>query len=185
MKKLILALLCLLSATTTFAQNGLNGTWFNKETDTQKKDDKEISFTSSTTFNFNGKAYTQSSTIEVDMSFSEKDDDGTPVNGHIHIKTKASTEGQMEQNGKMLILTPGKKPKVEVESEIEGVPGGALVKTMLTNELKKELKSMLKKTQTYKLISLNDTKMILVKNLSEKEIKDGAKAEEKTFIRKK
>ena len=58
------------------------------------------------------------------------------------------------------------------------------MKPMLVNPLKKELSAELKKAQKYKVVSINETTLVLEDILSDKELKAGTKAERTTLTRK-
>ena len=130
--------------------------------------------------------FTTAFKVVVNMDFTAQDEKGEKADAVFNIEVVASVAGTLSRDGSTLILTPDakKKPSIEVNTKIEGVPGGNLIKGMIVNPIKKELSAELKKEQKYKVVSLSETTLVLEDILSEKELKSGKKAETMTLKRK-
>ena len=191
MKRTILLLASLLAcAFQALAQNTLDGTWTYTKTDKQDINEQEASGSAkmklSAIYVFSGGTFSTSMKAEVNMDFASLGSQGEATDAVFYVEVTASVKGSMAMDGSLLTLTPDakKKPDIEVFTDIKGVPGGNLMKPMLVNPLKKELSAELKKAQKYKVVSINETTLVLEDILSDKELKAGKKAERTTLTRK-
>lgn len=71
----------------------------------------------------------------------------------------ASCTGSWDNAAGQLVLTPDKKAKPKVEVKSDGFP--AILKVLLINPLKSELKKAIKETEYYKIISVSDKQLVL------------------------
>ena len=172
----------MLAVLTATAQT-INGTW----TYTDKAKDKmeeqgakgDMEMTSHVRFNFSGETFSQKVTAVATMKFKSKDKDGNPEEIDFVIEITCSNSGAMAYDGSTLVLTPakGQKPKVEVTTNMDDMPGGGIIKTMVVGPVKKSIIAELKEVQNYNVLSVTATELTLQDILTEKQIKKGAKAQ--------
>lgn len=190
MKKIILLITALLLGFAAFAQAGLDGTWYCEQKENEKADSEEatgdISMVLAVTYRFSGSSFSMDMQGRIDMDLNGKDKNGKDMNAVFLIQIDGSNSGTMARIGDTITLTPasGQKPKVNVTTDVKGVPGGGLLKTMMVGPLKKEITSSLKETESYKIISLTEKELVLEDILTQKEINKGEKVERVTFTRK-
>ena len=187
MKKIALIITALFIGFMAFAQAGLDGTWYFEE----KQNDagggnEDISMVMSVTYTFSGNTYKLGMQAQADMDLSGTDKNGKEVNAVFMIRIDGSHSGTLSRQGEIINLTPSskEKPKVEVTSDVKGIPGGGLLKNMLVAPLKKEINSVLKETESYKVISVTADELVLEEVLTDKEISKGQSPEQVTFKRK-
>ena len=190
MKKILLLISALLLGFAAFAQAGLDGTWYCEQKENEKADSEEatgdISMVLAVTYRFSGNSFSMDMQGRIDMDLSGKDKNGKDMNAVFLIQIDGSNSGTMARSGDTITLTPasGQKPKVNVTTDVKGVPGGGLLKAMLVGPLKKEITSSLKETESYKIISLTEKELVLEDILTQKEINKGEKVERVTFTRR-
>lgn len=193
MKRLILIAAGLLIGLAVSAQTSLNGTWIHEDakdvTETPEGGEggkMRMQYDAVVTFRFNGAGYSMRMTLSMDMDLSGNDKKGKPVNAVFSVKATGDVDGTMVRKGDRLTLTPdkGTKPRIEVEVDAKDVPGGGLMKSMLTGPMKKELASDLKKVQEYRIVSLTASELTLEEVLSDKDLKKGEEPETMVFRRK-
>ena len=191
MKKIALIITALLIGFMAFAQAGLDGTWYYEESQSEQKDAEgggsgDLKMVMSVTYTFSGSTYKLGMQARADMDLSGTDKNGKEVNAVFMINIDGSHYGALSRQGDIIKLVPStkEKPKVEVTTDVQGVPGGGLLKTMLVSPLKKEINSGLKETESYKVISVTETELVLGEILTDKEISKGKAPEQITFKRK-
>lgn len=190
MKRLVIVLAILLATVCASAQNSLDGTWIYIKQDNQPIREEQASGSAdmkvSAKYEFAAERFTTAFKVVVNMDFTAQDENGEKADAVFNIEVVASVAGTLSRDGSTLTLTPEakKKPSIEVNTKIEGVPGGNLIKGMIVNPIKKELSAELKKEQKYKVVSLSETTLVLEDILSEKELKSGQKAQTMTLNRR-
>lgn len=189
MKRLVIVLAILLATVCASAQNSLDGSWNYIKQDKQPINQEQASGSAdmkvSAKYQFAAERFTTAFKVVVNMDFTAQTELGEKADAVFYIEVIASVAGSLSRDGSTLTLTPDakKKPSIEVNTKIEGVPGGNLIKGMIVNPIKKELGAELKKEQKYKVVSLSETTLVLEDILSEKELKSGQKAQTMTLNR--
>ena len=94
--------------------------------------------------------------------------------------------GALSRSGDVITLTPDskKKPSVDIDARVDGVPGGGMIKNMIVSPLKKELVSELKKTESYTIVSVTESSLTLRDIPTKKEQAKGELPETVTFTRR-
>ena len=191
MKRMILMLAILLTgAFQSLAHNPLDGTWTYTKTDYRDFNEKgtvgKSDLKMSAKYVFDGDNFSTWVKAVFNMDFTTRSEQGESTDAVFYIEVIASTIGTLSYDGSTLTLTPDpkKKPQLEVNTKIEGVPGGNLVKNMVVNPLKKQLSAELKKAQNYKVVSISETTLVLENILSDKELKAGKQPERVTLSRR-
>ncbi|MBO4557985.1 MAG: hypothetical protein J5693_05205 [Bacteroidales bacterium] len=182
MKRLIVFTVMMLAVLSAAAQT-INGTWSYTDNAKDKVEEQgargDIEMTSHVRFRFNGEAFSQKVTAVATIKFKSKDKDGNPEEVDFVIEITCTHSGTLAYDGSTLVLTPakGQKPKVEVTTNMDDMPGGGIIKTMVVGPVKKSIISELKEVQNYKVLSLTDTELTLQDILTEKQIKKGVKSQ--------
>lgn len=179
MKRLVLISILMLPLV-SFAQAGLDGTWNNTTSETEKneKQKAESEITMSADYTFKGDTYSIVMHCLVNFTSLEKE-------ASLNIKVTGSHSGTLKREGDRLTLIPDKKkkPEVEVTSSADGLKGGNLVKTLLSGPLKREVSNAMKIPESYRIVSLTDTELVLEDILDPIETKRGETPEIETFTR--
>lgn len=191
MKRTILALAIMLAgAFQSLAQNSLDGTWTYTKTDNRDFNEKgtvgKSDLKMSAKYVFDGESFSTWVKAVFNMDFTACSEQGESTDAVFCIEVIASTTGTLSYDGSVLTLTPDskKKPQIEVNTKIEGVPGGNMIKGMVVNPLKKQLSAELKKAQNYKVVSISETTLVLEDILSDKDLKAGKQPERVTLTRR-
>ena len=181
----------LLAALTLSAQTtGLDGTWIFRETEnksTEQEDGKgKMDSAVTMTYHLAGDSYTLSVEATMSLEFNVTGKDGKPLSPVLHFSVSGSNAGSLGRNGDRLTLTParGRKPQVDAQADVQGVPGGNMMKSMVIGPMKKELTNELKSVRDYKIISLTPTELTLEEILTEKELRQGEKPERQVLVRR-
>ena len=168
----------MLSVVTTFAQTSLDGTWSVKQTEKEvdEKQGAESTITMIATYVFSGNSYNVNVNCVVDISFDK---------GVLNVAAVGSHSGAIERNGNELTLVPDKrkKPLVEVTTSADNVPGGGIIKSLVVGPFKREITNGLKEVENYRIVSITRNELVLEDVLTDKEIKEGTKAETITLTR--
>ncbi|MCH5173607.1 MAG: hypothetical protein J1D85_05310 [Bacteroidales bacterium] len=189
MKKAFAIFVSILMGIALFAQGSIDGTWIFSETENKAFDESggngKLNYINTMTFKFSGDGYTMKVSTSVQMDLNGEGKDGTPVNAVFNIKVSGSNGGKFSRDGNRLTLTPakGSKPQVDVDADVQGVPGGSLMKSMISGPIKKEFNEELKRVQNFRIVSLSQTELTLEDILTEKEIKKGEKPETMVLTR--
>lgn len=177
MKRLLLTLSGLLVAVLTFAQS-LDGVWTATETMDEKKDTAGVSMTMSVTgydtMEISGSSCTSKEKAVVTIIATK---DGEKVKMGATISGKVS--GTIAREGDILVFTPAKKPKPEVNVETDNLP--SVLKLLLVTPLKAEMAKDLKDPDRIRIISVTANEMVVEEILTEKEIRKGQKPERITY----
>ncbi len=191
MKRTILVLAIMLAgAFQSLAQNSLDGTWTYTKTDNRDFNEKgtvgKSDLKMSAKYVFDGESFSTWVKAVFNMDFTARSEQGESTDAVFYIEVIASTTGTLSYDGSVLTLTPDskKKPQLEVNTKIEGIPGGNMVKSMVVNPLKKQLSAELKKAQNYKVVSTSETTLVLEDILSDKDLKAGKQPERVTLTRR-
>ena len=189
MKRFVFSIIIVFLSIVSYAQTNLDGTWFCSDSQSETVDKEQgqgdLKAVMYQTYRFKGNAFEAESQAKITMDISAESTDGEKADVVFRIDVTGSNSGTLEFKDGILTLTPDKKkPKVTVDADVEGIPGGGLLKSMVANPLKKELTNELKKVEKYKVLSLTATELTLQEILTEKEIKKGDKAETLVFTRK-
>ena len=168
----------MLAGAVLFAQPKIDGTWYFEQVESGSTNKEgatgDVTMNMTMVFVFSGSSYNISVDLDADMTVSGKDKEGNQVDAVMKITAKGSNNGALTQSGDLFTMTPGKdKVKVEVDADVNGLPGGGLFKTMMTPLLKKEVSAILKEESTFKVLSVTDTELTIQDVLTEKEIAKG------------
>ena len=177
MKRFLLTLAGLLVAALTFAQS-LDGVWTATETMDEKKDTAGVSMTIAITgyvtmvIQGTSGSATQKAVLTITATKDgEKAKMGATITGKV--------PGTYTREGDVLVFTPAKKSKPEVNVQTDDLPG--VLKLLLVTPLKSEMTKALKETDRSRIISVTANEMVLEEILTEKEIRKGQKPERITF----
>ena len=169
----------MLSVVTAFAQTSLDGTWSVTQTEKEvdEKQGAESTITMVASYVFSGNNYNVKVNCVVDISFEK---------GVLNVAAVGSHSGAIERSGNNLTLVPDKrkKPQVDVTTSADNVPGGGIIKSLVVGPFKKEITNGLKEVENYRIVSITRNELVLEDILSEKELREGAKAETITLTRK-
>ena len=180
MKRFLLTLSGLLVAALTFAQS-LDGIWTAMETEEEKRDTAGVSMTISMTgydtMEISGSSCLSRKKAVVTITATK---DGEKVKMGATITGKAS--GTVTREGDVLVYTPAKKPKPEVNVESNNLPG--VMKLLLVTPLKAEFTKALKEPDRSRIVSVTANELVLEEILTEKEIRKGQKPERITYKKK-
>jgi len=185
-------MLAFILATIGAGAQSLDGTWVMNQKESQdfnneeNKVDGKADMDASAKYVFAGERFQAWMSVKLNMDFVAQTDDGENANANVYIKVTADNTGSLSRDGDELVLTPDakKKPNITVDSKLDGIPGGDMLKGMMTGPIKKELSAELKKTDRYKIVSLTEDTLVLETVLSAKEVKDGKTPNRTTFTRK-
>jgi len=173
MKRRTLSIVLALLMVLPVCAQSLEGTWSATE-DLNEKDassEAEVKATGTTTYIFSADSFKAEMGAVMDMS--GKAESGEAVN--VIIKLNGANNGTWSMDGEILTLTPDKKSKPKVTLDFEGMP--AILANMLSGPIKKEITKALKEAEQYRVVSLTDSELTLESILSDKQVKEGAKAE--------
>lgn len=177
MKRFLLTLVGLLVAALTFAQS-LDGSWTATETMDEKKDTAGVSLTISVTGyvtmviqGTSGSAVQKAVLTITATKDGEKVKMGATINGKV--------SGTYTREGDVLVFTPAKKSKPEVNVQTDDLPG--VLKLLLVTPLKSEMAKELKEPSRSRIVSVTGNEMVLEEILTDKQIRKGEKPERLTF----
>lgn len=192
MKRLSLLAVALCVAVSAMAQVSLadlEGKWGYAKTDKQKLAEKDAvgdaDIKMSAIYVFDGDSFVCTLKAVMNMDLSMKDSQNQDMDAVFIIEITATTTGASTLASDQLTLVPDKKkkPKVDVDATIKGVPGGNMLKGMLASPIKQALVSELKEIQQYRVISVSETTLCLQSIVSEKDAAKGIKADTITLTR--
>ena len=189
MKRLVLFFMAAILSLASQAQPNIEGKWKLTETEKQKigeKDEGGIADIKTTlTYTFAGGRFECTIEAVTDMSFAVKDDQAANSDIVVLLDITASSGGSYTLESDLLTLVPDKKkkPKVDVDANITGIAGGSMIKNMLAAPLKKALVAKLKEVQQYKVLSVTDKSLTLLKVVSGKDNTEKAKVEPITLTK--
>ena len=189
MKRLVLFILAAILSLPSLSQSKIEGKWKLTETDKQTIGDNDSSgiadIKTTLTYTFAGDRFECTIEAVTDMSFAVKDDQAANSDIVVLLDITASCGGSCTLEGDLLTLTPDKKkkPKVDVDATITGIAGGSMIKNMLAAPLKKALVAELKEVQQYKVLSVTDKSLTLLKVVSGKDNSEKAKVEPITLTK--
>lgn len=187
MKRVIFLLAAMLACFAAHSQSDIDGTWFLDKSDKQAVSegtvDGHTDIKASMQYVFDRDRYVATMKAIVTMDLSSKED-GTKAN--IFVELTASMNGNLSRSGDVITLTPEpkKKPTVDIDAKVDGVPGGGMIKNMIVSPLKKELVSELKRTESYTIVSVTESSLTLRDIPTKKELSKGEKPEIVTFTRR-
>lgn len=187
MKRVIFLLAAMLAFFAAYAQRDIDGTWFldksEKQTVSEGSVDGHTDMKASVQYVFDRDRYnaTMKAIVTMDVSSKEKD-----AQANIYVEVTASMSGALSRSGDVITLTPDskKKPSVDIDARVDGVPGGGMIKNMIVSPLKKELVSELKKTESYTIVSVTESSLTLRDIPTKKEQAKGELPETVTFTRR-
>ena len=187
MKRLFFLLAAMLACFAAYAQSNIDGKWFldqtEKETMSEGDVDGQSDIKASMLYDFKGERYdaTMKAIVTMDVSSKEKDAKAT-----IYVEVTASMSGALLRDGDVITLVPDskKKPTVDVDAKVDGVPGGGMIKNMIVSPLKKELTSELKKKESYTIVSVTESSLTLRDIPTKKEQAKGELPDTVTFKRR-
>ncbi|MBO4416656.1 MAG: hypothetical protein J5801_00885 [Bacteroidales bacterium] len=187
MKRFIFLLAVMLVCFASYAQSNIDGTWFldksEKQTVSEGTVDGQTDMKASVQYVFDRDRYTATLKAIVTMDVSSREDD---TKANIYVEVTASMSGALSRSGDVITLTPEpkKKPSVDIDAKVDGVPGGSMIKNMIVSPLKKELTSELKKKESYTIVSVTESSLTLRDIPSKKEQAKGELPETVTFTRR-
>lgn len=179
----------LLAGLALFAQNSLDGTWLYRDTESENLRESEFQGDIVTEMTMRlriaADAYTMSLGANMSMDYKGKDKNGKVVDAVFKVMVNGSNTGTLTRSADLLTLTPpkGSKPQVEVDADAQGIPGGSLMKSMISGPMKKEVGARLKETLRFRILSATETELTLEEILTDKEIKKGEKPERMVLVR--
>lgn len=187
MKRFIFLLAAMLACLAAYAQSDIDGTWFLDKSENQAVSegsvDGQTDIKASLQYVFDRDRYIATMKAVVTMDLSSKEDD---TKANIYVDMTASMTGTLTRSGNVITLVPDpkKKPAVDIDTKINGVPGGGVIKNMIVSPLKKELVSALRKKESYTIVSVTESSLTLRDIPSKKEQAKGESPETVTFRRR-
>lgn len=187
MNRFIFLLAAMLACFASYAQSTIDGTWFldksEKQTVSEGTVDGQTDMKASVQYVFDRDRYIATMKAIVNMDVSSREDD---TKANIYVEVTASMTGNLSRSGDVITLVPDskKKPSVDIDAKVDGVPGGGMIKNMIVSPLKKELTSELKKKEAYTIVSVTESSLTLRDIPSKKEQAKGELPETVTFSRR-
>ena len=187
MKRLFFLLAAMLACFAVHAQSDIDGTWFLDRSENQTLNegsmDGNTDIKASVQYVFDRDRYIATMKAIVTMDLSSREDD---TKANIYVELTASMTGALTRSGDVITLVPDskKKPSVDIDAKVDGVPGGGMIKNMIVSPLKKELTSELKKKESYTIVSVTESSLTLRDIPSKKEQAKGEIPETVTFSRR-
>lgn len=187
MKRLIFLLAAMLACFAACAQSDIDGTWFLDKSENQDVSEGTVNgqtdVKATVQYVFDKDRYIATMKAVVTMDISSKEDD---TKANINVEVTASMTGALSRSGDVITLVPDskKKPSVDIDAKVDGVPGGGMIKNMIVSPLKKELVSELRKKESYTIVSVTGSSLTLRHIPGKKEQAKGVSPEAVTFRRR-
>ena len=150
MKRILLIGSLLLAAAIGASAQSLIGTWTTRFSETEQQDGAVTTMEGTDLLVLTESTFTRTASFTVTIS------SGTdPVN--IKITANGTVPGTWTRKGDQLTLTPDKKAKPQIDVTTENAP--EFISTIFSEQLRKEVKSALKESETGTIVSLTDKEL--------------------------